>query len=203
MWSHAQFIEMINHIPIANIKRPYSFIDVSEWVSNAGKNDYKAAFMNLQLLIESYQENVNDVPWKEFYMKCGQDESVNSGDKLLAKMRFFWEMVHFQFMNSSRKSAAERYRNGLAKFAHDNFCKQRGPLGYTLSLNREQLLFLSRLCIGREPRLRLVALWKEFERRGVKFDFDSKQKIVVLFEKLNLLEKKSDSGDAQYVRAIF
>ena len=39
------------------------------------------------------------------------------------------------------------------------------------------------------------------EHRGLFFDRDSKNKIIELYEKLNLIEKKSDSGDAQYVRA--
>ncbi|QWQ96652.1 DNA phosphorothioation-dependent restriction protein DptG [Clostridioides difficile] len=34
------------------------------------------------------------------------------------------------------------------------------------------------------------------------FDRDSQSKVVELFEKLNIIEKKSDSGDAQYVRSI-
>ena len=45
-------------------------------------------------------------------------------------------------------------------------------------------------------------LFEEFEKRGISFDRDSKAKIIQLYEKLNLLEKKSDSGDAQYVRSI-
>ncbi|WP_010250378.1 DNA phosphorothioation-dependent restriction protein DptG, partial [Acetivibrio cellulolyticus] len=31
---------------------------------------------------------------------------------------------------------------------------------------------------------------------------DSKYKIIEIYEKLNILEKKSDSGDAQYVKSI-
>ena len=51
-------------------------------------------------------------------------------------------------------------------------------------------------------KLKLNNLFKELELRGMYFDRDSKEKIVQLYEKLSLLEKKSDSGDAQYVRSI-
>ncbi|KAB7651332.1 DNA phosphorothioation-dependent restriction protein DptG, partial [Bacillus sp. B2-WWTP-C-10-Post-4] len=37
---------------------------------------------------------------------------------------------------------------------------------------------------------------------GIYFDRDSRKIIIGLYEKLNILEKKSDSGDAQYVKYI-
>ena len=54
----------------------------------------------------------------------------------------------------------------------------------------------------RKDKIKLKDLFEEYKRRGIYFDRDSQSKIVDLFEKLNIIEKKSDSGDAQYVRSI-
>ena len=61
---------------------------------------------------------------------------------------------------------------------------------------------MTKIFINNNERLKLSSLFYEFKRRGIAFDKDSQNRIVQLYEKLNLLEKKSDSGDAQYVRSI-
>lgn len=53
-----------------------------------------------------------------------------------------------------------------------------------------------------DGRVRLAKLFDEFEKRGLLFDRESKKRIIALYEKMNLLEKRSDSGDAQYVKYI-
>lgn len=50
--------------------------------------------------------------------------------------------------------------------------------------------------------MRLNDVFGEFERRGVFLDNLSKDQAALYFEKLNLIEKKSDSGDAKYVKRI-
>ena len=54
--------------------------------------------------------------------------------------------------------------------------------------------------------MRLVAfrkrLFKEYEKRGIYLDGTSKEYLQEFFTKLNLIDKKSDSGDAQYVKRI-
>ena len=64
------------------------------------------------------------------------------------------------------------------------------------------MLFFTKICIGEKEKIRLKKLWEELESRGLIFDEKSKMEIVKLFERINLLEKKSDSGDAQYVKSI-
>ena len=66
----------------------------------------------------------------------------------------------------------------------------------------DDLILMTKICINNNERIKLKILFEEFELRGLFFDRDSKTKIIQLYEKLNLLEKKSDSGDAQYVRSV-
>ena len=70
-----------------------------------------------------------------------------------------------------------------------------------LCLNEELLLFLIAL-VTREKRTRLDDMYKSFERRGLLFSLETRSSIELLLHKLNLLERKSDSGEAQYVTAI-
>ena len=88
------------------------------------------------------------------------------------------------------------------RFVYDNFAKRRGQLGYNLNMTEDDIILMTKICINNNERMRLNKLFDEFELRGIFFDRDSKTKIVQLYEKLNLLEKKSDSGDAQYVRSV-
>jgi DNA phosphorothioation-dependent restriction protein DptG len=60
---------------------------------------------------------------------------------------------------------------------------------------------LTRVCIGSEDKIRLKILWDKLKDRGIVFDETTKLEITKLFEKINLIEKKSDSGDAQYVKS--
>ncbi|WP_144029313.1 DNA phosphorothioation-dependent restriction protein DptG, partial [Paenibacillus campinasensis] len=64
------------------------------------------------------------------------------------------------------------------------------------------LLFLTKIMIKDETKIRLKKLFEEFGLRGIIFDRDTQTAIIEYFEKLNLLEKKSDSGDAIYVKAF-
>ena len=71
-----------------------------------------------------------------------------------------------------------------------------------LNLTEETLIFLTKLCIKNQEQMRLNDVFDEFERRGVFLDSYSKEQVAGYYEKLNLIEKKSDSGDAKYVKRI-
>ena len=71
-----------------------------------------------------------------------------------------------------------------------------------LNLSEKTLIFLTKICVKDLEVLRLNDVFKEFEHRGVFLDNLSKEQAALYFEKLNLIEKKSDSGDAKYVKRI-
>ncbi|MFB4473717.1 DNA phosphorothioation-dependent restriction protein DptG [Virgibacillus sp. SK37] len=94
-----------------------------------------------------------------------------------------------------------RYYKAFEAIISKFFRKNGGPLGTILSLSQEQLLLLVAVSITKE-RIELKQLWKELEKRGVWLDHHSKEEVVKVLDKLNYMEKKSDSGDAQYVKTI-
>ena len=71
-----------------------------------------------------------------------------------------------------------------------------------LALSEEYIVLLTNAIIGNKKQVRLNTLFEEFNRRGIFMDNHTQESIVEFYEKLNIIEKKSDSGDAKYVKGI-
>lgn len=99
------------------------------------------------------------------------------------------------------QEAAVKYGRNLPGFGGKIFIKSRSSLGQVLNMTQEMLLLLTAVCV-KDTRMPLNMLFIEFAKRGVDFDRLSKKAIIELFDALNILDKKSDSGDAQYVKPI-
>jgi DNA phosphorothioation-dependent restriction protein DptG len=83
-----------------------------------------------------------------------------------------------------------------------NFLQIRRGHGHAvLVLYVEMLEFLIALLTREEPCM-LKDLYKKFEIYGIRFDLHTKQAIEEKLLKLNILERRSDSGEAQYVRIV-
>lgn len=70
-----------------------------------------------------------------------------------------------------------------------------------LVLDDEMLLFLVAM-MAKDDRIRMEDLYNHFRDYGIEFSFQTKTAISDYLLKLNLLERKSDSGEAQYVRIV-
>lgn len=82
------------------------------------------------------------------------------------------------------------------------FFKFRGSKGYILNINRDMLLMITKLCV-KDKKITTKQLFKEYKKRGVFFDSRSEGEVINFLTRLNLIDKKSDSGeDAQYVKPI-
>lgn len=193
LFSHAITLEFLNH---SNVERQLGYKELFDIM----QEDDGHIEAQIEELCESYIERRQDgIVWDNFTVK--RDSSEN---KAFDKVYKLFEAVKYQFQGktSTRTRANEAYRKWFIKFVEDNFAKRRGSLGYNLNLNEEDIILLTKICIKDNEKLKLSVLFKQFEKRGISFDRDSRAKIIQLYEKLNLLEKKSDSGDAQYVRSI-
>jgi DNA phosphorothioation-dependent restriction protein DptG len=94
-----------------------------------------------------------------------------------------------------------KYGESVEDAAIKKFLKLRGNYGYTLNLTQDFLLLLTAISV-KDNRIPLKKLFEEFEKRGVALDRYSKKEVTELLDNLNMIEKKSDSGDAQYVKPI-
>ena len=99
------------------------------------------------------------------------------------------------------QAVRSRYSLNIREIAKLYFLKNRGVHGSILNLTQDMFLVITSLCI-KEDKIKLNHLFGEYEKRGLFFDKYSKEKIVDLLNNLNLIDKKSDSGDAQYVKSI-
>ena len=102
--------------------------------------------------------------------------------------------------NQSRETSS-RYAKSFEAIAQQGFSRQHGRLGRTFSLSNHTVLMLTTAIVGNH-KTPLNDVFKALEARGVFFDRITRDKVVDLFEQANVLEKLSDSGDAQYVRGI-
>ncbi len=109
--------------------------------------------------------------------------------KTSASIKYLFDSIRIQFENTSRIRAYGSYANKFESYCK-KYLKSRGRSGLMLNLSEEDLIFITKLCI------------KNNEKRGIFLDDISKEQATAYYEKLNLIEKKSDSGDAKYVKRI-
>ncbi|MBY0099449.1 DNA phosphorothioation-dependent restriction protein DptG [Mesobacillus maritimus] len=136
---------------------------------------------------------------KEVYKeKTNIDVAEYSEEKTL-------EMAFDDLIHAVKKGISteinSRYTKAFQAIVSKFFRKHGGSLGTILALTQEHLLMLVAVSIT-DKRIELKQLWQEIENRGVWLDHHSKEEVVKVLDKLNYMEKKSDSGDAQYVKYI-
>ena len=133
-------------------------------------------------------------------MKELQRQEIDTNETA-AEIRFLFDSVRTQFENTSRNRPYSSYADKFEEYSK-KYLKHRGRSGMMLNITEETLIFLTKVCIKDSEKMRLNDVFAEFEARGVFLDHFSKEQVMHYYEKLNLIEKKSDSGDAQYVKRI-
>lgn len=96
------------------------------------------------------------------------------------------------------------YNNRLEKKVRDlfeiKFLRNRRGLR-VLAFDEDILIFLIAM-FTKEERIKLDDMYQKFHSYGIFFDINTRTAIELQLTKLNLLDRKSDSGEAQYVRVI-
>lgn len=192
LFSHAIILEFLNH---HDLGKQLGYVELFDLFNSINGDDISN---QIELLYQEYTKRITDKDWQNGF-KASDKNSQNAAFNKVYKL---FDAIQYQFNKSSRSRANDAYKNWFIKFVHENFSKKRGSLGYNLNLTEEDIILMTKICINNNDKLKLSFLFDEFEKRGMLFDRDSKIKIIQLYEKLNLLEKKSDSGDAQYVRSV-
>ncbi|MCP3742482.1 DNA phosphorothioation-dependent restriction protein DptG [Rossellomorea sp. BNER] len=196
LFAHVNCLEMINSI--VDKHKFMGYKQFQDYVLTLDESHKQILNNELINLTKEYKARVKDVPWDGL-----NERSELYEEPALNSVRGLFYHIDFQFKNSSsRKKKPQEYFKGFYEFSKKTFLKQSGSLGYTLNLKQEYIILLTKVCIGEKEKIALNDLFVELELRGIYLDRDSKRELVELYEKLNLLEKKSDSGDAQYVKYI-
>lgn len=111
------------------------------------------------------------------------------------------EIALDQFNKGETRAAAQgKFVKAVEQELCGEFYRSRGQLGKILVINQDYLSLLTNVCIGKNEKLRFYELLEEFKARGVYFDKQSQQALIVFYERVGNVERMSDSGDAVYVR---
>lgn len=193
LFSHANALHLLNH---NNENKIYSYLELKDRIDSMSDEEKIQFIDEVNNLIVFYKGYIKDVKWDEFkYISKFNDECYDAVYKL-------FKTINYQFDNSGRIGKQKGYGAWFLKFCKTNFLRQRGRYGDVLNLTEDYTILLTKLCVKNNDKIKLKDLFLEFKRRGVCLDNDSKAKLTQFYEKLNILEKKSDSGDAQYVKRI-
>jgi len=208
LFAHANVIEVLNYITI-NGEQVGDYRNLLRLNAKLSESEKDILASKIEEISSSYTNHINVFNTGESWEKCEREiksflerHETKYNDRLSIELVSFYKRVKYQFDNSGRKAAMDKYDGWFRSFCTKNYTKVRGILGHTTVITQEYLLFLTKLCVGQEEKIRLNELWEQLNLRGITFDEASKGEIIKLFERINLLEKKSDSGDAQYVKSI-
>lgn len=193
IFAHAVVLEILNQT--GEDIGPVDYIRLNSFVQGNAGEDHRIA-EEIKVLTDRYRNAISDCP--EMRELSRSETSENETDN---EVRYLFECVRTQFENTNRNAAYLRYANKFEEYSR-KFLKNRGRGGMMLNLTEETLIFLTKVCIKDLEKLRLNDVFTEFEARGVFLDNISKEHVMHYYERLNLIEKKSDSGDAQYVKRI-
>lgn len=139
--------------------------------------------------------------WVKEYKICTHQEDQDN-DIELDFDKLMNEIIQSVSIKLSDPGRGRRLFNNVEEIGKLYFLKSRGgAYGYMFNLTQETILMLTAICVKKE-KITLKALFEEYNKRGVFLDKESKELVVTFLEKLNLIDKKSDSGDAQYVKSI-
>ena len=172
-------------------------------------DDEKEEFLKyLEMWVNKYHE-VRDIENKDYEYKLAG--ALSEGDSpYLCKLKKLTNSLYCGISNREKgeknykgvpDGRRTRYAQNINLIGSRYFMKSRGLYGFVLNLNRDLFLFITALCV-REKKINVKKLFEEYEKRGLFFDKYSKKEIINYLNRLNLIDKKSDSGDAQYVRPI-
>ncbi|QYK60756.1 DNA phosphorothioation-dependent restriction protein DptG [Paenibacillus sp. S25] len=194
-FSHVNFLKVLN---LSNGGSIYTYQDIACRIRNMPQEELEILDQQVFQLMEEYKNKLSgDIKW-ELMGTVMRPYDI----PVLNNMYLFFNMIDHQFNQTGRSKPYNDYKQWFVHFCQKSFLKSRGRSGKMLILDTDYLLFFTKMIIQDMPKIRLKKLFEEFEARGIIFDRDTQTAIVDYFEKLNLLEKKSDSGDAIYVKAF-
>lgn len=192
IFAHAITLEILNQTEEGS--ELVDYIRLGEIVSDAEKDmEISEQIDQLTLL---YRNSITDcVEMNEL------EKKVSPAGMTSTSLRYLYDSIKVQFENTGRSRAYVSYAKKFECYCK-KYLKSRGRSGLMLNLSEEDLIFITKLCIKNQEKVRLKDVFKGFERRGIFLDDISKEQAAEYYEKLNLIEKKSDSGDAKYVKRV-
>ena len=198
LFCHAITLEILNQNPTED---RYDYIALKEYIEQNNCEAEIAA--EIKDLCDMYRKAIKH--GAQSSERIALDAIVKHEEEhgpAFAEVRYLFDSIRVQFENSQRGRVNSAYNKNFEDFCKDKYLKYRGQSGLMLNLTEEHIIFLTKLAIKHEEQISLNEVFRQFELRGVFLDQPSKNELITFYTKLNLIDKKSDSGDAQYVKRI-
>lgn len=192
MFSHAITLEILNQ---TLDEQMYDYITFGERACESDEVDVRIA-AQIEKAERIYCSYVGD------YKKFDEILFQQGATKTEEAIRHLYKCVEAQFLGTERMRANQFYNEKFSEFCKSRWVKNRKKSGLVLNLTERDVIFLTKICLRDADKIRLNDLYKGYEYRGIYLDNTSKEYLQQFFTKLNLIDKKSDSGDAQYVKRI-
>lgn len=191
MFSHAITLEILNQ----NNDKMMDYVDFKSLADQGEDLDSEIA-NEIRRAEKIYISYIGDCK------KFDTIPEIPGANKTDSAIRHLFESVLLQFNETDRSRASQFYAEKFSEFCKTRFVKNRKKSGLVLNLTERDIIFLTKLALRNEEKIRLNELYTQYELRGIYLDTTSKALLQEFFTKLNLIDKKSDSGDAQYVKRI-
>ncbi len=191
LFAHAVTLEVLNQ---TREDEQFDYVRLARMAEQSDEIDGQIS-EQINILTQMYRAATQNSP---AMLKVTPIKPVKS--RTASEIQYLFNSVKAQFSDTVRQKNYKTYAGKFKKFCEKNYLKDRGRSGYMLNLSEETLIFLTKVSVKDQEIMRLRDVFDEFERRGVFLDNISKERVAQYFEKLNLIEKKSDSGDAKYVK---
>lgn len=190
IYGRSQAIDLLNCVLNGNIGfYPEIKARIEETPFEENKSDCEE-------LLHLYQKEKRDV----FSKRSSESGSIEEIDVTVNSYNEFFEKLEFLCRGLQSPSYISRMRKKVIDLLSIRFLQQRRG-NYVLVLDNEMLVFLIAL-ITKGKRTKLEDMYKGFGNYGIVFNRGTRLVIENYLLKLNLLDRKSDSGEAQYVKVI-
>tara|TARA_R110002096_G_scaffold262432_2_gene455953 strand:- start:308 stop:1732 length:1425 start_codon:yes stop_codon:yes gene_type:complete len=197
VFSHINCLEVLNHIRVSDQ-------DALDYADIAG-NETEEMLAAVKQVARDFASTASS--WRKGAFSRGEDllNGIEKADSSAAAVTELWKWINFEIKNTGRDRIWKDVGKWFEEFAYGSLLQQRGRVGYLAILPLRYLhllVFLAVKASGQE-RIRLKEFWSALLQRGFRFDETTKGAVVENLESIGILETRSDSGDARYVRSPF
>ena len=197
VFSHINCIEVLNHIQVGD----HDTLDYADIASN----DTAEMLAAVKKVSRDFASTAGN--WRKGAFSRGNElvSGIEKASTSAAAVAELWKWINFEIKNTGRDRIWKNVGKWFEEFAYGSLLLQRGRVGYLAILPLRYLHLLVFLAVQEsgQERIRLKDFWSALLQRGIRFDETTKGAVVENLESIGVLETRSDSGDARYVRSPF
>ncbi len=199
MFIHAGVLEILNTQGDISSAEPVDYIAIKEFISQNPEDEERVASK-----IRDASNFLLSLKFDDDTLFSSLDHPSDECKSVEQEIDYLYRIVRTILFETQRNKPRGDYSNSYREFCQGDsgFEKRRGRSGIMLNITDDTLLLLTVVSIGHRDSMSLTELFGQFERRGVFMDETTKEEVARFFEKRSMLDKKSDSGETQYVKRI-